>query len=960
MDRDSRSPSYGGARDLMDLWSQLLARKSRPKVRQLARQAQISAGYVSEILGGQKTPSPDVAERLAAALGATPVETRLARFYAERAQDDPKPPARVPVAHYSVQTWSRAVPPAETLIENGMALSALLAERYEVIDFFGRSDQLRELGTWRDGRDDITAKLITGAGGEGKTRLATYFARQSKGWVVAEAFHGTQPHRPGRAVSARRVSQARGLLLIVDYAERWPLTDLLDLVNDPLLATGVPVRILLIARSGGTWWNVLHTRLEKSDVIADHMPLPRIAPGRIDRLAVFDAARDRFAELLGMTEFQGISPPSSLLENAGPGQVLTLHMAALIAVDAKKHGIRPPTDPASFSRHLLERERDHWYAMHDKPQNRLPTPPSVMARAVFAATLTGPHDWDYGISVLNRVGIGSDTSPEQIVDDHAICYPPADELAVLEPLYPDRLAEDFVALQIPGHGVPGPSDPWASRAVQRLLPTLEDPTPTYLPRLVSVLAEAAGRWPHVGRSQLFPLLRTRPRLAFAAGSAALAAVASLPDIDVEVLEAIETEFPSNWHSDVPAGIAAVAQRLTELRLPTTDDRGRAFLYARLGKWLGEAGLYERALACSTKAAEIHREVLERNPRTSAGGLAAALRNQARDLAVFGRHEEALHAAREALRLWQQMPQDDLDVYQHHVGQGFQALSLALSELGRFDEAQAATRSAAEIYEQLAVRDDSFETYLAGALHNLGVDLARTGKYEEAAASGQRAVDIYQRLLPRDGSVEPKLAAALMSLGNHLSALSQQESAVVAGRNAVEIYRRLASKNTAVYGLQLGMSLYNLATTLFGMHERAESLKSAAEALDVLRHLAAADPAAYASSSTMMLAKVGCLFLNAGQFDDASVAIREAIHGPAAHYLRRSKRHSRDFAEALLQFVAICARDRCELPVALDASTEAVRMLESLAKTHPDSTSDLARAKSIVAKLTAAIGSESVG
>jgi hypothetical protein len=52
------------------------------------------------------------------------------------------------------------------------------------------------------------------------------------------------------------------LLVIVDYTERWPVGDLLALAGDPMLRTGVPTRVLLLARPAGGWWDSLAYRLE--------------------------------------------------------------------------------------------------------------------------------------------------------------------------------------------------------------------------------------------------------------------------------------------------------------------------------------------------------------------------------------------------------------------------------------------------------------------------------------------------------------------------------------------------------------------------------------------------------------------------------------------------------------------------------------------------------------------------
>ena len=51
----------------------------------------------------------------------------------------------------------------------------------------------------------------------------------------------------------------RGLVLIVDYAERWPLQDVLTLLGQHRVAASTRIRILLLARPGSGWWQSLGT-----------------------------------------------------------------------------------------------------------------------------------------------------------------------------------------------------------------------------------------------------------------------------------------------------------------------------------------------------------------------------------------------------------------------------------------------------------------------------------------------------------------------------------------------------------------------------------------------------------------------------------------------------------------------------------------------------------------------------
>lgn len=82
-----------------------------------------------------------------------------------------------------------------------------------------------------------------GPGGQGKTRLAAQFAQHCAelGWTVAQAAHRSYDTTPTAALDTARLTDSTGLLLIVDYAERWPTSDLLALAQDPL-PTATPGR----------------------------------------------------------------------------------------------------------------------------------------------------------------------------------------------------------------------------------------------------------------------------------------------------------------------------------------------------------------------------------------------------------------------------------------------------------------------------------------------------------------------------------------------------------------------------------------------------------------------------------------------------------------------------------------------------------------------------------------------
>ncbi|MGH3950775.1 MAG: tetratricopeptide repeat protein [Pseudonocardiaceae bacterium] len=622
--------------------------------------------------------------------------------------------------------------------------SRLLAARHQVVDFTGREPELAELAGWRDDPDlGLAVTLVHGPGGQGKTRLAAQFAQRSAelDWMVAYAVHRSYDAASTAGVDAAQVKGSPGLLLIVDYAERWPTGDLLALAQDPLLRTGVPTRVLLLSRPAGGWWDSLAHRLNRFDMVTDQIALTALADTVAARTTVFTAARDRFAALLDVPEPDQVPPPARLGEDAF-GLVLTVHMAALAAVDAHARGNTPPADPAAMSAYLLKRERDHWQSMYDNDQ-RVRTSPEMMARVVLTATLTRPLPYPDGVAALQRVGI---PSPEQVLDDHRLCYPPTELAMVCEPLYPDRLGEDFLALHTPGHTLTSyQPDPWANTTVARLLASAEDANgdqqlSTFASQTVTVLIETAHRWPHIAQCQLFPLLRTQPGLAVAAGGAALAHLADLPDVDLGVLEAIEELLPPSRHVDFDVAVAAITARLTQHRLAVTSDPAdRARLYATLGYRLAHAGRREEALGATVEAVEVYRRLVGVNPAAFEPDLAMALNNLGIWLSSLGRREEALGATVEAVEIRRRLAGVNPAAFEPDLARGLWGFAwVRAAGQVELPEALNAAEESVAIYERLVERlPQAFTSDLRGSLATFAEVLGHLDRGEEAATVRHR-------------------------------------------------------------------------------------------------------------------------------------------------------------------------------------------------------------------------------
>lgn len=767
--------------------------------------------------------------------------------------------------------------------------SRMLSARTAVVGFIGRERERGELREWSQAGPRLAARWLHAPGGQGKTRLAARLAEEliDAGWKVVTATHGPGAVLPPPGSHDMRLDGAAGLLLIIDYADRWPLTHLTWLFSNALLhQTAVFTRVLLLARTAYAWPALRQKLGDYQAGVSQQLltPLPD-EPGQ--REQAFIAARDSFAAHYGIADPSLVVPPIGL-ERPEWGLILAVHMAALAGVDAHVQGRPLPQDPVGLTAYLLDRERAHWanlYENRTQPDKRalgleFQTPPSVMSRAVFTAALTGPVNHPDGKTILGSLNL--ELPSERVLTDHTACYPPADPrlATVLEPLYPDRLAEDFLGVTMPGHTTDQPAYAWAPSTATTLLSRgVERTLPAYVLRAITFLVNAAERWPHVGETLLYPRLRDDPQLAVDAGTAALTALASLPHIPLDVLEAIERVLPQKRHVDLDPGIAAVIRRLTEHRLATANEpEERARLYSNLWWRLSNAGDHRQALPAAQEVVEIYQGLVAADPQSFESGLASALNNLSGCLSALGRYEEALLTIEEAVKIRRRLAALDDPVDLMLLPSNLDNFGMQLSKLGRYEEALVVTQSAVRIYRDFAAVDPgTFEPELATALDNLGLLLSRLARRKEAVLAAQEAVDIERRLATANPQIfRPDLARSLSNLSIHLGGLGRYKEAMQAAQDSVDIRSRLAAANPQAFEPDLAKSVGNLAIALRGPGRDEDGLQAAEQAVEVFRRLAVANPAAFEHDLATALNTLGSYLSSLGRHQEAVQAAEETV------------------------------------------------------------------------------------
>ena len=861
--------------------------------------------------------------------------------------------------------------------------SRMLDAHLAIVGFTGRDEDLSTLHDWRDGAARSAARWLHAPGGQGKTRLAEHFARQSAdaGWKVVTANQGRGAILPPPGSQDLTVDGIAGLLLIVDYADRWPLSHLTWLFSNALFHQArVPTRMLLLARSVYPWQAVRSVLDDQQSETSEHH-LPPLPADAAARERMFTVARDCFARRYSIADPTAIAPadPKALAEDPEYGLTLTVLMAALVAVDAHAGGTPAPSTATGLSAYLLDRERERWTRLYENRLQGLDfqTPPRTMGRTVFVAALTGPVDHATGHGVITELDL--EPSPQRILDDHAACYPPHDlaGTAVLEPLYPDRLAEDLLALTLPGHTIPAyQADPWSVDAAATILRPGADNSalPPFAPRGVAFLVAAAQRWPHVAGTVLYPLLRMSPELAVAAGGAALTAITQLPNVAMDVLERIEPLLPLNGPADLDLGAASLATILAEHRLAATDDpveRGR--LHADLGARLFKAGLYQSALAATAQAAGVYLTLSEEQPEHVAD-FAASLIDFSAAIEQTGDLNDALMLTEQAVSIYAKVlriePPDspaavprgrrrlirrpdrssqkqnpdalfiaELDTRGKLVsdlGSAIMANAALLSKLGRTQEAVDSLGLARTIYATAAggPHAGAFTPEVAEFHHKLSFILAADGHREEALAAAEESAALYRGLAAeKPGTYMNGLAVSLNNLGSLLFEVGRREEALVAAQEAVSIHHNLASANWLAHTSDYAMSLVNLSAKFTGLGRWDDAIAPARQSVELLRELAAVTSTDQLPNLAEALTTLAQASFSAGHHNEALTAAEEAVAVSRELTAIQPSQYASKLARALNTFGAMHLF-LGHAQQALAPSQEAVEIFQELAATRP--------------------------
>ncbi|MEU9088474.1 tetratricopeptide repeat protein [Streptomyces sp. NPDC048357] len=762
--------------------------------------------------------------------------------------------------------------PAESERDLNSPASLLRADA-EAVTFHGRESELADLrNCCETGPVAVSVRVLTGPGGQGKTRLARYLtdALSREGWVTGHLRADLTDQDPPPDFSL--LTTALPLLVVVDYAETRPR--LLRRLITHLHRSRHRVRLLLLARSAGEWLTdslnaaPAARRLLAAAPVTELGPLiPRSRPTE-ERLTAFTRAAQDLARLLPRVPTlpphdwaalaATLQPPDDL-SHPRYDNALTLQLTALVTLLQRGPAPAETVPGAPAEEILLQHERRFWDDSADAPAFKLNLPTPLLAAAVAVAAMCGAPSKNEAIDVIDEI-------PDLPADKAART---AAWLATLYPaeldrywgsLQPDRIAEYHAAQTLANGDISLPA-------------LLNAAAPGQQVQLITVLARATVAHYNAARAtdseRLLRILEVALDTASLSYQVVSTATAALP-------------YPSRITSPLAVRLITalphVGQQLTEAKPTAADESGLATLLSNLGLHLSEVGRRAEALTATTQAVEINRRLAADNPAAYEPDLASSLSNLGIHLLEAGRRNEALGAEQQAVDIRRRLAADNPAAYEPGLATSLANLGTYLSEAGRRSEALGAEQQAVDIRRRLAADNPAaYEPRLASSLSNLGARLSEVGRWNEALSAEQQAVDIRRRLAADNpAAYEPDLASSLSNLSLSLAEAGRRAEALTASTQAVEINRRLAADNPAAYEPRLATSLSNLGIRLREAGQSAEALTAGTQAVEIHGRLAADNPAAYEPDLATLLSNLGTYLSEGGRWGEALSAEQQAV------------------------------------------------------------------------------------
>lgn len=583
------------------------------------------------------------------------------------------------------------------------AESRLLVASFRAVGFEGRKAKLDWLENWCQEGDWVRSHLITGDGGAGKTRLALELAikMRGKGWV-AGFIRSDSPAVHDKAEWKRMIRRGIPTLLIADYAETTSIKANQDSLEPPLLAlrdaldqANSPVRLLLLSREAGSWFDELcgrNTYVHAAN--KEKLPAPDTileSPDREQTQALrateFERARNRFADILKLTP-----PPAPLPNLSHPdfGRVLLVHMLALLAC----HEV-PMSHPTGDDvlEALLKREREKFWEKLVGPQlPRLDGVQRIMTLITLGYPVEGPAE--LGQLIEHEPMLKHDLTPAQksILAEGLLLTYPSPNLNSPQPIAPDLLAEHMIAATFfDKQEQPKTHSDWIFNLAFGT-PENEVVPKTDLFKALPHLARLTQRKENIGLQLLERVVSVNPPVY------AFFLFDLLPEQTVSMRQL------KGYCGRIVEQIARTVAKDNPEEVPRL-----ARILNNLGNRLSDLGRRAEALEASQEALEIRRKLAQTNPDAFLPYVATSLNNLGNRLSALGRRAEALEVGLEGVAIYRELYQLNPDAFAQNLVMGLGALGNTQEGLGQVTQACASIEEGLRVIAPLvALHPQAFD------------------------------------------------------------------------------------------------------------------------------------------------------------------------------------------------------------------------------------------------------------
>ncbi|MGW2836142.1 hypothetical protein [Streptomyces sp. NPDC001286] len=660
--------------------------------------------------------------------------------------------------------------------------SFLLRSDYEVVSFHGRQQELADLTAWCDGEEEIGLRLVTGPGGQGKTRLALEMIgwADQRGWIAGRLRTGCAEQTLNELCAL-----PQDVLVVVDYAETRPelLASLLSVAGERPAGCG-RLRLLLLARSSGEWWT--QTRVTAQDQVAVLMyeaeyELPVLFGKSDDRPLMFREAVRRFAEVGGYRS-DGVEPTEDLAQDRF-ASALALHMAALAALLDRDELLTVSETLRDPVGRVLDHERRYWSAAARAaglPEDR----PGILQAAMTAVTCCGAESRTEATRLMECV-------PDLAGEHHRVLGQYADWAHQLHPgehwlnpLEPDLLGERLVADTLA-------QQPELTAALGRAARS-----PHQQGRLWTALARTAARFP--AAREAFPVILASGSDELWLAGAMVASYLPRPDLVqpalIDSVEAVNdpalllgaVETMPHSHRNCGLKIAAAEQALDLYQAAMERNiPAEAELHASLADGLVSANRFEEALEPLRAATDLYRGLVRDEQGRYGSRYVTLLGNYAAQLNNCGRHREALDVCTRAFAAAERCGEVDGTFPWAAI---WWNRSNVLKDLERSGKALKAMVRAVEECRTAARTDPVARLQLPIMIMNLANRYSDLGRHDEALVAIEESVDKFrdQERVHFD-PLNPSLPQALI---NYSQCLYERDRPQVGRAVLVEAVHRL--------------------------------------------------------------------------------------------------------------------------------------------------------------------------